>query len=244
MAERRCFSNKIVGSDAFTEMPLSTQALYFHLGMNADDDGFVNNPKRIARLVGAAEDDIKLLIAKRFVLLFEGGVMVIKHWRMHNSLKNDRLKMPQYPEIAVRLYIKGNKSYTEIPFEGAVSLFEHKTAMLPPADSKWIPDGFQADSQGKGTEGNRKEPNGTEDEEEGTDSATTPRLEYLCGTLGKGVVLMTEEQWNDLLDKLSIDEVNDYVPRLANYIIKHPGWQCYSHYKTILKWVEEDRETK
>lgn len=68
-------------------------------------------------------------------------------------------------------------------------------------------------------------------------------MEYFEGTLGKGVVFMTEEQWADLLDKLSIDEVNKYVPRLADYIINNPQKTIYSHYKTILKWVKEDRET-
>ena len=151
MAERRCFSNKIVGSDAFLEMPLSTQALYFQFGMAADDDGFVNSPKRLVRYVGASEDDFKLLIAKRFIFYFEEGVVVIKHWRMHNSLKNDRLKMTQYPEIAARLYIKDNKSYTDNPFEGGTTLYEAKAAMLPAVDSKRIPDGFQMDSKKKGS---------------------------------------------------------------------------------------------
>lgn len=242
MAERRCFSNKIVGSDAFLEMPLSTQALYFQLGMNADDDGFVNSPRRLVRYVGASEDDFKLLIAKRFILYFEEGVVVIKHWRMHNTLKNDRLKMPQYPEVAARIFIKANKSYTDNPLEDEDSLLFVKTQAM---DSKRIPDGFQMDSQGKGIEGKRKELNGTEEEEEGMDSTSAAtKMEYLCGKLGKGVVFMTEDQWNDLLDKLSIDEVDTYVPRLANYILKHPDWTCYSHYKTILKWVEEDRSTK
>ena len=71
-------------------MPLSTQCLYFHLNMRADDDGFIGNPKRIARLIGSSEDDLKLLIVKKFVLTFENGVIVIKHWKMHNTLQNDR----------------------------------------------------------------------------------------------------------------------------------------------------------
>ena len=231
---------KIVDSDAFMEMPLSTQCFYFHLGMRADDDGFVNNPRRIARLVGASDDDFKLLVAKRFLLLLDGGVVVIKHWRMHNTLKNDRLKMPQYPELAAKIYVKGNKSYTDVPEEGAVTLLSLKKQSLEGR----IPSGFQLDSQGKGIEGNRTEGNRKEEEEEGTDSSSSAsRMEYFEGTLGKGVVFMTEEQWADLLDKLSIDEVNKYVPRLADYIINNPQKTIYSHYKTILKWVKEDRET-
>ena len=90
MAERRMFTQKITESDAFLDMPLSTQALYFHLCMNADDDGFVKNPKRIARMMGAGDDDMKLLIAKAFVIAYESGVIVIKHWRMHNLIRKDR----------------------------------------------------------------------------------------------------------------------------------------------------------
>lgn len=113
MAEKRMFTQKIIDSDPFLDMPLSTQALYFHLNMRADDDGFVNNPKRIQRTVGASEDDLKLLIAKRFLLCFENGVIVIKHWRMHNTLKSDRYRPTQYQEEFALLEVKDNKSYTE-----------------------------------------------------------------------------------------------------------------------------------
>lgn len=113
MAERRMFTQKIVDSDAFLEMPLSTQALYFHLNMRADDDGFLNNPKKIQRIVGASDDDLKLLIAKRFVLGFESGVVVIKHWRMHNLLRKDRYQPTQYQEEFSRLKLKKNSAYTE-----------------------------------------------------------------------------------------------------------------------------------
>ena len=113
MAERRMFTKKIVDSDAFLDMPLSTQALYFHLNMRADDDGFVNNPKKIQRMIGASEDDLKLLIAKRFLLAFENGVVVIKHWRMHNLLRKDRYSPTQYQEQKEELVLKENGSYTE-----------------------------------------------------------------------------------------------------------------------------------
>lgn len=113
MAEKRMFTQKIIDSDAFLDMPLSTQALYFHLNMRADDDGFVNNPKRIQRTVGASEDDLKLLIAKRFLLCFENGVIVIKHWRMHNTLRKDRYNPTQYQEQFAMLEVKNNSAYTE-----------------------------------------------------------------------------------------------------------------------------------
>ena len=113
MAQKRMFTMKIVDSDAFLDMPLSTQCLYFHLNMRADDDGFVGNPKRIQRLIGASDDDLKLLIAKRFVLCFENGVIVIKHWRMHNTIYKDRYTQTTYIDEAKTLELKENKAYTE-----------------------------------------------------------------------------------------------------------------------------------
>lgn len=108
---------KIVDSDAFLEMPLSTQCLYFHLNMRADDDGFIGNPKRICKLIGCNDDDLKLLIAKRFVLVFDNGVIVIKHWRMHNTIQKDRYVPTTYSDELKQLGIKDNKSYTLSPME-------------------------------------------------------------------------------------------------------------------------------
>ena len=117
MANKRMFTMKIVDSDAFLEMPLSTQCLYFHLNMRADDDGFIGNPKRICKLVGCNDDDLKLLIAKRFVLVFDNGVIVIKHWRMHNTIQKDRYVPTTYSDELKQLGIKDNKSYTLSPME-------------------------------------------------------------------------------------------------------------------------------
>jgi hypothetical protein len=112
MAQRRMFSVKIVDSDAFLEMPQSSQLLYFHLGMHADDDGFVN-PKKIMRVIGSVEDDLKILFAKRFLLPFENGVVVIKHWLINNLIRKDFYQQTLYVEQKKRLTIKENKAYTE-----------------------------------------------------------------------------------------------------------------------------------
>lgn len=112
MAERRMFSKVIIDSDAFLDMPLSTQALYFHLSMRADDDGFLNNARKIQRLVGASDDDLKLLLMKRFVIGFEGGILVIKHWRMNNYLRKDRYTPTVYQEELSMLKVKENGAYT------------------------------------------------------------------------------------------------------------------------------------
>ena len=112
MAERRMFAKTIIDSDAFLDMPMSTQALYFHLSMRADDDGFINNPKRIQRMIGASDDDLKLLIAKSFIIVFESGVVVIKHWKIHNYIQSDRYKPTVYAEEKSLLDVKKNKAYT------------------------------------------------------------------------------------------------------------------------------------
>lgn len=112
MAKKRMFSLSVIDSDAFTDMPLSAQALYFHLNMRADDDGFIGNPKRIKGMIGASDDDLKLLIVKRFLLTFENGVIVIKHWRMHNTLQKDRYTPTDYLDERNQLLIKENKAYS------------------------------------------------------------------------------------------------------------------------------------
>lgn len=253
MAEKRCFCMSIVDSDAFMEMPLSTQCFYFHLGMRADDYGFVNNPRRIAKLVGASDDDFKLLVSKRFLLLFDNGVVVIKHWLMHNTVKNDRIKLPQYPDIAAKVYIKQNKSYTEVP-QGEC------TTLLQAIESGWKPLGTQLEStwnpkrkEEKGKENKRKEnkssPSSIDDVEEETRARENEsfeeekQLKKFGGSNFEGLNL-SEEQLDDLTEKLSLDELNYYGKKLSDWKMKYPNRICKSDYKIILKWAREDRETE
>lgn len=112
MAERRMFAKTIIDSDAFLDMPLSSQSLYFHLSMRADDDGFINNPRKIQRMIGASDDDLKLLITKKFIIPFESGIVVIKHWKIHNYIRIDRYKETVYQEEKAQLAEKDNKAYT------------------------------------------------------------------------------------------------------------------------------------
>ena len=139
MAERRMFAKTIIDSDAFLDMPMSAQALYFHLSMRADDDGFLNNPKKIQRMVGASEDDLKLLLAKRFILAFESGVIVIKHWRVHNYIRGDRYKPTVYTEELSRLTLKDNGAYTL----GIPSDNQPDTAGIP----ECVQTGYRLDTQ-------------------------------------------------------------------------------------------------
>lgn len=111
MAERRMMSKSIIKSDTFLDMPATTQNLYFHILLDADDDGFINAPKSIMRMIGAKEDDMKVLVAKQFVIPFESGVVVIKDWKIHNYIQNDRYKPSTLPERDL-LNIQKDKTYT------------------------------------------------------------------------------------------------------------------------------------
>jgi len=111
MAERRMFAKSIVDSDAFLEMPMSARLLYYDLSMRADDDGFVNSPRKIMKFVGATNDDMNILIARKFVIAFDNGVVVIKHWRIHNYIQSDRYKETNYKEQKALLTLDENKAY-------------------------------------------------------------------------------------------------------------------------------------
>ena len=111
MAERRMFAKTIIDSDAFLEMPVTAQLLYFHLAMRADDDGFINKPRSIMRMAGAKDDDMKILIARKFVLIFEDGIVVIKHWRIHNYIRKDTYSETKYKEDKELLEFDENNAY-------------------------------------------------------------------------------------------------------------------------------------
>jgi hypothetical protein len=146
MAERRMFTKKITDADAFTSMPSSAQALYFHLNMNADDDGFCNKINLCMVNAKASSDDFKLLLLKRFIFQFESGVIVVKHWRMHNILRKDRYTETDYLEEKSRLFLKDNGAYTLDAEQGETALA-----------TKWQPNGNQMAPQdriGKDSIGN------------------------------------------------------------------------------------------
>ena len=111
MAQKRMFNKAITNDDNFLEMPMSSQVLYFHLSMNADDDGFVNNWKSIMRITGTKEDDLKVLIAKQYIIPFDSGVIVIRHWRLNNYLQKDRIIPTQYQEELKQLQLNNNNVY-------------------------------------------------------------------------------------------------------------------------------------
>lgn len=132
MAERRMVAKRIIDSDAFLDMPLSSQALYFHLLLRADDDGFIDNCKKISRMIGSSEDDLRLLIAKRYLLVFESGVVVVKHWRIHNYIAKDRYTSTSHIDECARLEIMPSREYE----------FKEKTQNFPQHNPQTFPHGY------------------------------------------------------------------------------------------------------
>jgi hypothetical protein len=112
MAERRMFAKTIIDSDAFIDMPVTARLLYYDLAMRADDDGFVNSPKKIMRMIGASQDDLSILILRKFIIPFESGVVVIKHWRIHNYIQKDRYHPSKYEDEKAMLSVQENGAYT------------------------------------------------------------------------------------------------------------------------------------
>ena len=111
MAERRMFAKTIIDSDAFLEMPITSQLLYFHLHMRADDEGFINKPKTLMRMLGSKDDDMNVLITKKFIIPFESGIVVIKHWRIHNYLQKGRYIETKYTDEKSMLELDENNAY-------------------------------------------------------------------------------------------------------------------------------------
>ena len=147
------FAKSIVLSDAFLDMPLSARCLYFTLGMLADDDGFVGNPKSIMRQCGASQDDMLVLLQKRYILGFESGVIVIKHWRMNNYLRNDRYHTTTYLEEKEELLIDERGAYTER--EKLTELTENTTFGIPQSEKRYTEVRLGKDRLGKDINNNK-----------------------------------------------------------------------------------------
>ena len=217
----------IIDSDAFLEMPLSTHALYFHLSMRADDDGFVKNPRKTQRMIGASEDDLKLLIAKRFILPFDSGIVVIKHWKINNNIRSDRYKPTTFIKEKSMIMLKENGAYTEIKSFGI------------PNDNQVGDNRYPQYSIGQVSIGLGEYSCSSSTENDNNGNNAESQFELQNGTLGRGVVLLTPEQDEALLEKLGFDGYNHYVSKLAAFIIEKDA-KVGNHYATILKWAKED----
>ncbi|EGS1175915.1 DNA replication protein [Enterococcus faecalis] len=223
------FAKTIIDSDAFLDMPLSTQSLYFHLSMRADDDGFINNPKKIQRMVGCGDDDLKLLMAKRFILVFDSGVIVIKHWKIHNYIRNDRYKPTLYQEEKAELAEKNSKAYT------------FKTEVVESENRLGIPDdnrmGYQMDTQvrlGKDRLVKDKKKNSVE-----PSSTMSELFEKVWKTYPKKT--NKKKAREQFLKKFKTEEdLEPFKKGYMNYLayIKLNDWY---HPQELFRWIRDDR---
>lgn len=246
MAERRMFAKAIIDSDTFLDMPLSTQALYFHLSMRADDDGFINNPRKIQRSIGATDDDLKLLIAKQFTIPFDSGVLVIKHWRLHNYIQKDRYKPTIYQDEKSQLNVESN------------GIYENASAPVSKSDTGCIQDVYSLDTQvrlgkdrlelGKGSIGEDITPptpskgDGTADVPKKKSAKPKPQK-----TQYAEFVSMTDDEYTSLVAKVGEQGAKRCIEILDNYK-GSTGKKYSSDYRAILNWVisryEEEQAKK
>ena len=225
MAERRMFAKTIIDSDAFLDMPLSTQALYFHLSMRADDDGFINNPKKIQRMIGAADDDLKVLVTKKFIIPFESGIVVIKHWKIHNYIRNDRYKETVYKEEKGLLYEKDNKAYTLSETDGM---------------SLGIPNDNQMETQvrlGKDSIGKNSIDKDSIDKDNIVDMKQKKKekesVKHKYGEFKH--VLLTDNEYKKLEEQYGSSSLEIIITYLDEYL-EMKGTKYKSHYMVIRKW--------
>lgn len=196
MAERRMFAKSIVNSDAFGDMPPSSRLLYFRYGMEADDDGFIINPKQIMRMSGASEDDIRILIAKHYIIPFVSGVIAITHWLVHNAIRKDRYKPTQCIEEKKMIRVNDKKEY--FLAEG------NETEGV----SLWLPDGKPPS--------NHLEPQVSI----GKERIDEERLDECKFMLGKET--LSEEIYNTLVKKFGKTIVDEQIQR----ILSNPYYGC------------------
>ena len=210
MAKKRMFNVDIVGSDAFLDLPHTAQALYFQLGMRADDDGFVGNPKTIQRIAGTKASDLELLVKKRFILQFPSGVIVIKHWKINNDIKKDRYSPTVYTDEFQMLSTKENKAYTER--NANVSTLDTEPEQnVPTLDTQYSIDKDRLDKN------------------------SIEKEKHAHGFFAN--VLLTDEEVQKLSSE--IPNLDDYIERLSNYLANNKK-EYKSHCATIRNWYKRD----
>lgn len=213
MAERRMFAKTIIDSDAFLDMSVTARLLYYDLSMRADDDGFVNSPKKIMRMIGASEDDLRMLAARKFIIPFENGVVVIKHWRIHNYIRKDRYNETTYSEQKELLELDENGSYRLVDDQ-------RSTNGLPVVDQRLTQDRLGKVRLGKSSLGEDK----------------PPRHKY--GQYQN--VLLTDEDLAKLQAEFP-DDWQKRIERLSEYIAS-TGKSYKNHLATIRNWASRDKE--
>lgn len=242
MAQRRMFSRRITDTDHFLDMPLSAQCLYFHLNMEADDDGFIGNAKTIRRKVGASEDDLKLLIAKQFILPFEtSSVVVVRDWRIHNYIQKDRYNRTLYQEERQTLGLDKNGIYhklnSNVPGMYTSCIQNGDTGKVRLERGKSIyRDIYSAPDEPAPHAPLVNEVELIEPKKE-EPKKKVKQVKHKHGEYNN--VLLTDEELEKL--KAEYSDLDDRIERLSSYIAS-TGKAYKSHYATIRNWARKDKE--
>ena len=225
MAERRMFAKTIIDSDAFLDMPISARLLYYDLSMRADDDGFVNSPKKIMRMIGATQDDLSILALRKFIIPFDVGIVVIKHWKIHNYIRKDTYSETKYLEQKELLELDENNSYRLKNNDCNVSVDDPSTQ-----------DRIGKDRIGKVSIGNIP----ASEETSSADTAKANR-KHKYGEYQN--VLLKDEELQTLKEKY--ENWAELIKYLDEYI-EMKGYKAKSHYLCITKWVTDavNKKTK
>lgn len=245
MAERRMFAKTIIDSDVFTDMPISARLLYYDLAMRADDDGFVNSPKKIMKFVGASVDDMNVLIARQFIIPFESGVVVIKHWRIHNYIRKDTYKETPYKDEKAMLCLDENNGYrleNECP-----STNRQRTVNEPSTQVRLGKVRLGKDRLGKdrieSTRAYAREelpheiPQNDSNENIKPETPKKP-TRHKYGTYKN--VFLTDEDMEKLKTEFP-DDWQNRIERLSDYIASS-GKTYKNHLATIRVWAKKDKE--
>ena len=210
MAKKRMFNIDIVGSDAFLDMAHESQALYLQLSMRADDDGFIGNPKTVVRIAGVSNAAFEELLKKRFILQFQSGVVVVKHWKINNDIKKDRYSPTVYTDEFQMLSTKENKAYTERNVN--VSALDTERAQnVSTLDTQ-----YSIDKNSK-------------------DKDSIVLCKHAHGFFSN--VFLTDEEMQKLSSE--IPNLDDYIERLSNYLANNKK-EYKSHCATIRNWYRRD----
>lgn len=246
MAERRMLSKKIVMSDAFLDLPATARALYLSLSMSADDDGFLNNAKSILRLSGCSEDDLKILIAKKFLLAFDSGVIVIKHWLMNNYIQKDRYTPTQYRDEKFRLTIDNEKNYHIAPT--AIGCPEQNVSNL---DTECIQSGYKMYTQDSIDKSKSKDrdivvvnsiySNINKATPVSADNANANKTKQTAKKVfgDSKTVCLTDAELKEIRDAIGEKDTELYINRLDEFCAR-TGKRYVNCKRVILQWAEED----
>ena len=268
MAEKRMFSQKVVMSDAFLDMELSTRCLYYTFGMVADDDGFVGNPRVIMRVCGATKEDFNELLSKRYILEFPSGVIVIKHWRMNNYIQKDRYKPTSYLEELATLEIDARGAYTEkkdpvykMDTKCIQTVYSDSEPLIQldidqqdnneesrnNADNSAFNDGSLTDAQGSVykmytncIQNGYADKNSIDKNRLDKDSIESAREENKIALGIYHNVYLTKGELNDLMAQYP-NEYKDMIENLSTYM-RSKGKYYDDHYATIMKWARNDKQ--